>query len=215
MLKSTIPIPANCFNPKSYVKSHPASGLLSTRHGDRLIAIPELLLRSIPRILKVEAGEASYLALYTFGENWGRSLCDRVLQDLDTFYRQPIVDTIAAEFFVNMQSAWAVHGLGQPSIDFRLASKGLLIVTINNSGISDLATIDENTTYRAFSLEAGFVAGWFSNLTDRHLRTCAVNWQDPQSSLQFLVGGISQIEAIETTTLKQGQLDPEMLDSLS
>ena len=61
MSKSTIPIPANCFNPKSYVKSHPASGLLSTRHGDRLIAIPEVLLRSIPKILRVEAGEASYL----------------------------------------------------------------------------------------------------------------------------------------------------------
>ena len=48
-------IPANCFSPKGYVKSHPASGLLSTRHGDRLIAVPELLLdRQATRLSRIE-----------------------------------------------------------------------------------------------------------------------------------------------------------------
>ena len=211
MSKSTIPIPANCFNPKSYVKSHPASGLLSTRYGDRLIAVPEVLLRSIPKILRVEAGEASYLALYTCGDNWGKTFCDRMMQDLVKYYHQPILTTISTEFFAHVQAAWAVHGLGKPSIDFSLAERGLLVVTIEHSGIASANTVEENPSYRSFSLEAGFLAGWFSALTNRDLRACASNWSDAPLSMQFLVGSITQIESIELTHLQQGILTPDSL----
>jgi uncharacterized protein len=214
MNRLPIAIPGNCFNQKSYIKSHPASGLLATRHGDRLISVPEILLRSIPKTLKEEAGEASYLALYTFGENWGKSFCDRVLQDIYQYYHQPILDTIASDFFVSIQAAWAVHGLGKPSIDFSLSKRGLLLVAIANSGISDSTTIDAAATYRSFSLEAGFLAGWFSLLTSKDLRACAVSWQDAPDSIQFLVGGISHIETIEKSALKNGSIDAEMLNYL-
>jgi hypothetical protein len=214
MLESTIPIPGNCFNPKGYVKSHPASGLLSTRHGDRLIAVPEVLMRSIPKALRAEAGESSYLALYTFGENWGKTFCGRVLQDISKYYREPILQTIATEFFVNVQQAWAVHGLGKPSIDFSLAQQGLLVVTIEYSGISGSMTIENNPTYRFFSLESGFLAGWFSTLTDKDLKACAFNWSEAPKSLQFLVGSPSQIESIERSHLQNGMLDPAMLTVL-
>jgi uncharacterized protein len=214
MTESTISIPANCFNPKGYVKSHPASGLLSTRHGDRLIAIPEVLLRSIPKILRVEAGEASYLALYTFGDNWGKTFSDRMVQDMVKYYRQPILTTIASDFFVNVQSVWAVHGLGKPSIDFSLAERGLVVVTIANSGINNGTTVETNPTYRSYSLEAGFLAGWFSNLTGKPLRACASNWSEAPASLQFLVGSIPQIESIERSHLQAGMLTPDMLKSL-
>jgi predicted hydrocarbon binding protein len=209
-----IAIPGNCFNPKGYVKSHPASGLLSTRHGDRLIAVPELLLRSIPKTLRAEAGEASYLALYTFGENWGKTFGDRVLQDIAKYYREPILDTIATEFFVNVQEAWAVHGLGQPSIDFNLAKRGLLVVTIANSGIAGSMSGENHPTYRSFSLEAGFLAGWFSRLTNKNLGACASNWSEAPKSIQFLVGGAPHIETIERSLLQEGMLAPSMLNSL-
>jgi uncharacterized protein len=214
MLESTIPIPANCFTPKSYVKSHPATGLLSTRHGDRLIAVPELLLRSIPKTLRAEAGEASYLALYTFGEGWGKSFCSRVLQDIHQYYRQPIMKSIANEFFVSIQDAWAVHGLGRPSIDFSLSKQGLLLVTISNSGISEPGAIESDPSYRSFSLEAGFLAGWFSLLTEQKLRACAANWEQAPTSTQFLIGAIPHIETIERSVLSNGQIYPAIFDSL-
>jgi uncharacterized protein len=212
-INSTIPIPANCFNPKSYVKSTPATGLLATRCGDRLIAVPEVLLRSISRTLRAETGEASYLALYTFGTNWGQSFCDRVMQDMVKYYGQPILKTIASEFFVNVQEAWAVHGLGRPSIDFSLANQGLLVVTITNSGIGGNKAIELDATYRSFSLEAGFLAGWFSALTDKDLHACASNWSDA-SSLQFLVGGAEHIESIERSHLQKDMLTAEQLSAL-
>jgi uncharacterized protein len=214
MNESTIPIPANCFNPKSYVKSHPASGLLATRHGDRLIAVPEVLLRSIPKILRVEAGEASYLALYTFGDNWGKNFGDRMVQDMVNYYRQPILDTIATEFFVNVQAVWAVHGLGKPAIDFSLADQGLVVITIENSGIDSGKTIEDTPSYRSFSLEAGFLAGWFSTLTGKKLRACASNWSEAPASIQFLVGSISHIESIEHFHLSKGMLTVDRLKSL-
>jgi uncharacterized protein len=209
----TTQIPANCFNPKSYVKSTPATGLLATRYGDRLIAVPEVLLRSISRTLRAETGEASYLALYTFGNNWGQRFYDRVMKDMVKHYGQPILTTIASEFFVNVQEAWAVHGLGRPSVDFSLAEKGLLVVTIANSGIGGSKNIELDATYRSFSLEAGFLAGWFSTLTDKDLRACASNWNDA-ASLQFLVGGAEQIESIERTHLKKDMLSADQLSAL-
>jgi uncharacterized protein len=214
MTESTIPIPANCFSPKSYVKSHPNSGLLATRCGDRLIAVPELLLRSIPKVLRVEAGEASYLALYTFGDNWGKKFYDRMMQDMVKYYHQPILETIATEFFVNVQAAWSVHGLGKPSIDFSLSEQGLLVVTIENSGIANGKTIEDTSTYRSFSLEAGFLAGWFSELTNKKLRACASNWSEAPQSIQFLVGSTSHIESIEISHLQIGMLTPGSLNSL-
>jgi uncharacterized protein len=214
MNESIISIPANCFHPKSYVKSNPATGLLSTRHGDRLIAVPEILLRSIPKILRVEAGEASYLALYTFGDNWGKTFGTRMVQDMVKYYRQSILETIATEFFANVQSVWAVHGLGKPSIDFMLADRGLLVVTIENPGISADAATENNSTYRSFSLEAGFLAGWFSTLTGKPLRACASNWSDAPNSIQFLIGSDSHIESIEHLHLSKAMLTADQLKSL-
>ncbi len=213
-IESTIPIPANCFNPKSYVKSHPASGLLATRHGDRLIAVPELLLKIIPQTLRAEAGEASYLALYTFGDNWGKSFCQRLVQDIVQYYRQPLLEIFSADFLVYIQEAWAVHGLGKPSIDFSWAERGLIVVTIANSGIGGSLALEDNLSYRSFSLEAGFLAGWFSTLTDQNLRACAINWSEPATSLQFLVGAIPHLESIERSHLEKGMLTPEQLKSL-
>jgi uncharacterized protein len=214
MNESVAPIPASCFNPKGYIKSNPASGLLATRYGDRSIAVPELLLRSIPKVLRVETGEASYLALYTFGDNWGKTFGSRILQDMVKYYRQPILETIATEFFVNVRSAWAVHGLGKPSIDFSLAEKGLLVVTIENSGIANGNTIEDNPTYRSFSLEAGFLAGWFSNLTNKKLRACAIDWSEAPTSMKFLVGSAAHIESIELSHLKTGMLTTDRLNLL-
>ncbi len=214
MNESAIPIPTNCFSPKGYIKSQPATGLLATRYGDRLIAVPEVLLRSISKTLRVETGEASYLALYTFGDNWGKNFGDRMIQDTIKYYRQPILETAANEFFVNVQSAWAVHGLGKPSIDFSRSERGLVVVTIANSGIDSGKTIDDVFSYRSFSLEAGFLAGWFSTLTGNKLRACASNWHNAPTSMQFLIGSVSHIESIERSHLQVGMLTPEILNSL-
>jgi uncharacterized protein len=89
-----------------------------------------------------------------------------------------------------------------------------LVVTIANCGIGGGMAIEADATYRSFSLEAGFLAGWFSALTDKPLRACAIDWSDAPTSLEFLVGSVTHIESIERSHLQQGTIDPEVLDSL-
>jgi uncharacterized protein len=173
-----------------------------------------MLLRSISNTLRVETGEASYLALYTFGDSWGKSFCERVSQDIIQYYGQPVLTTIAPEFFVQIQAAWAVHGLGKPSIDFSLSEQGLVVVTIENSGIGGNTAIEDDATYRSFSLEAGFLAGWFTALTGEKLRACAFNWNEAPASIQFLIGSTDHIESIERSHLQAGMLTADALKSL-
>ena len=137
-----------------------------------------------------------------------------MVQEMVNYYRQPILDTISNEFFVNVQAVWAVHGLGKPSFDFSLSERGLVVITIENSGIDNGKTVEDTSTYRSFSLEAGFLAGWFSRLTGKQLRACASNWSEAPASIQFLVGSSSQIESIEHFNLSKGMLTANQLKSL-
>jgi uncharacterized protein len=137
-----------------------------------------------------------------------------MVQEMVNYYRQPILDTISNEFFVNVQAVWAVHGLGKPSFDFSLSERGLVIITIENSGIDSGRTVEDKPSYRSFSLEAGFLAGWFSKLVGKPLRACASNWSEAPTSMQFLVGSSSQIESIEHFHLSKGMLAPDLLKSL-
>ena len=139
-------IPGNYFNPRAYVKSDSASGLLSTRQGKRLIAIPEFLIQSIHQTLISEAGEAASMAFYTFGLSWGKSFYERVKKEIEIYYETSISQMNAAEFFATVQQLWGVHGLGKITVDFSSSKHGLLLVTIENSSIS-IFLLPEDTRF--------------------------------------------------------------------
>lgn len=192
-------IPGNYFNPRGYVKSDPASGLLSTRQGKRLIAIPELLIQSIHQTLVSEAGEAASMAFYTFGFSWGKSFYERVKKEIEIYYETSISQMNAAEFFATVQQLWGVHGLGKITVDFSPAKHGLLLVTIENSSISIPQSQAES---KAFSVEAGFLSGWFSANAHQDLGACATDWH--QSRTEYLIGAKSHLEQIEVNFISKG-----------
>jgi uncharacterized protein len=198
-------IPSNYFAPKSYVKSEASSGLLSTRQGKRLVALPELLLTSIHEILWTEAGEAASMAFYTFGFSWGKSFYERIRKEIELYYEMPIAQMNAPEFFAILQQLWGVHGLGRIIVDFSYAKEGLLLVTIENSGISSGLAIDGGKAEsKSFNVEAGFLGGWFSANTQQNLAACATDWDTNHRRTQYLVGAKPQIEKIETDYVSQG-----------
>jgi uncharacterized protein len=192
-------IPGNYFNPRAYVKSDSASGLLSTRQGKRLIAIPEFLIQSIHQTLVSEAGDAASMAFYTFGLSWGKSFYERVKKEIEIYYETSISQMNAAEFFATVQQLWGVHGLGKITVDFSPSKHGLLLVTIENSSISIPQSQSES---KAFSVEAGFLSGWFSANTHQELSACATDWN--QSRTEYLVGAKLHIEQIETNFISKG-----------
>lgn len=191
-------IPSNYFSARTYLKSDSATGLLSTRQGKRLIAIPEFLIQSIHETLLAEAGDAASMAFYTFGYSWGKSFYDRLKKEIEIYYETSIPQMNAAEFFAIVKELWAVHGLGKISVDFSHAKKGLLLVKIANSGIVPR----EQTDFKSFSVEAGFLSGWFSANTHHELSAVATNWYGNET--EYLVGAKPHIEQIQTELVAKG-----------
>jgi uncharacterized protein len=177
-------IPSNYFSPRAYVQADSASGLLSNRQGKRLIAIPEVLLNCIHETLLAEAGEAASMAFYTFGYSWGKSFYSRASKEIESYYGTAIAHMNAPEFFAILQQLWGVHGLGKIIVDFTHAQDGLLLVTIENSGI---LKINDNAEVKSFSVEAGFLGGWFSALTGQDLTAKATEWNLNSKRIQYMV----------------------------
>lgn len=190
-------IPSNYFSPGAYIQSDPASGLLSNRRGTRLIAIPEMLINSIHETLLEEVGEAASMAFYTFGSSWGKSFYERVRKEIEVYYQTAIAQMNAPEFFAILQELWGVHGLGKIMVDFSNAKTGILIVTVKNSGISKM---DANSESKSFSIEAGFLGGWFSAFTHQDLSACATEWDCHMGYIQYLVGAKAQIAEIQASS---------------
>lgn len=214
------PIPGNYFAQRTYVKSDPATGLLATRQGNRLIAVSELLLQSIHQALRAEAGEATPFALYTFGLWWGKAFYDRLRSELEAYQGCPVTEMSAVTFLVTMREIWLVHGLGGLTLDFRHRDRGLIHVTTTNSALvkgTDLGL--KAGQIPSHHLEAGFLAAWFSRWAGRELRACAIDWgmghsevnvEETESYTEFLVGTVEQVEEIETW-VKQGLRTTEIL----
>lgn len=204
-------VPSNYFNPRAYVKANPATGLLATRQGKRLIAVPEILINSIHSTLQSEAGEAASIAFYTFGVSWGKTFFERTRKEMEVYYGTTIAQMNAPEFFANLQQIWGVHGLGKIVVDFSIAEDGILLVTIENSGIS---IVEENAESKSFSVEAGFLAGWFSAQTSQDLGACASDWHATPRRTQYLVGAKSHIEQIQQNSISKGMRTFEILKVL-
>lgn len=200
------PVPASYFNSKSYIKSDGKTGLLYSRHGSRLMAVPEMLMGSIFQTLAEEAGEASQLALYTFGFSWGKSFFQRSKKELEIYFAIPLSQMVTADFFATMVQAWAVHGLGRPIVDFSFCKKGILIVTIENSGISN--------NKEGFELEAGFLGGWFSAQTHQDLAGCLGDRSTFPRRAQYLIGGRNHIRDLEEKYINKGKTTPTFVNYL-
>ncbi|MFN3359926.1 MAG: hypothetical protein ACK421_00605 [Pseudanabaenaceae cyanobacterium] len=189
-------VPGNLFSARFYVSSDPKSGLLSTPMQRRLLAVPSLLMASIYETLQEEAGQASFLALYTFGRAWGKSFFERAQREIEAYYRCSVANFNAIQFFSLMQELWAVHGLGKVTTDFAAAAEGILRVTVRNSGISQGIS---SANPKSYSLEAGFLAGWFSGLTQENLAACAVDWTGAPAKIVYVVAGERHIEELQST----------------
>ncbi len=217
-------IPSNYFSPRFYVKSDPATGLLSTRQGDRLVAIPEVLLRSIHRALYSEAGQAGALALYTFGFGWGGSFFDHIRHEIETYQGKSVMQSNAVEFFATMRQLWIVHGMGNLTIDFGYRQHGLIIVTTTDSVLTTGSEMGlQSSKLPWHHLQSGFIAAWFARWAGKDIRACATDWSEPAAdSTQsdqgnqtcFLVGLNPKIQRVEAL-VKQGLRTEEILAKLT
>jgi predicted hydrocarbon binding protein len=81
-------LPGNYFASDAYVRGDLELGLLENRRGDRLIALPETLIKAIYIGLEQETGQASRLVLFNCGRWWGKNFYVRFCEEVSEYYSQ-------------------------------------------------------------------------------------------------------------------------------
>jgi uncharacterized protein len=159
-------VPGNYFAPSTYVRSDLEIGMLENRQGDRLISLPETLIRAINAGLDKEIGQASSLVLFNCGRWWGKNFYTRFCEQMVGYYDIAMADMPMAEFLQALQQCWNVHGWGRFEFDQSYQHRGFLVIKVCNSAFAAQATTSDRPVC---SLEAGILSAFFSQLTGREL----------------------------------------------
>ncbi|MEM6254457.1 MAG: V4R domain-containing protein [Cyanobacteria bacterium P01_D01_bin.156] len=157
---------ANYFASDVYVNGTLELGLLENRRGDRLLALPETLIRAIYAGLDNETGQASMLVLYNCGRWWGKNFYTRFCEELMDYYGRPVTSLSMAEFMQALQQCWLTHGWGQISFDANYRPQGFLVIKIRGSAFIEYAPKLERPV--GF-LETGALQSIFSELSSQTL----------------------------------------------
>lgn len=206
------PIVGNYYAPSVYVQSDLESGLLSSRHGDRLLALPEALIKGIYSGLEHETGQASRLVLRHCGQLWGKEFFRRFASEVGDTYQRPLAEIEMGVFLQSLQQAWRTHGWGILSLDWTHQDQGILIVRVAHSPFAALAP--QNPARPLGFLEAGLFATWFSQLTGRDLGCVQTSSEATGSaSEQFIVTTADRLKAAESW-VDAGQTHEQVLQKV-
>jgi hypothetical protein len=204
-------LPGNYFAHDLYVKGSTELGLLENRRGDRLLAIPEPLLKAIYAGLEKETGQASKLVLYNCGRWWGKNFYARFCEELHGYFNQPMAELSMAEFLQSLQQCWKTHGWGQIHLDVTYRDKGFIGIEVWHSAFTAFAPQDQTPSG---DLERGILEIFFGQLTGRELKcvqtSCTSKGDDCN---RFILGLEKRLEPAEPMVM-QGQSHQTIMQTL-
>ncbi|MFM2429417.1 MAG: hypothetical protein RLZZ511_630 [Cyanobacteriota bacterium] len=161
-------IPGNYYAKETYIRGDLEIGMLENQRGDRLLALPQMLLQGIYAGLEKETGNASRLVLMNCGRRWGKNFFRRFRDEITAYYDKALADLSMAEFLQALRRCWATYGWGQLSFDQTYQDQGFLVIQTRNSAFAQPG-LEENLPVCA--LESGILAAFFSELSGQDL-TC-------------------------------------------
>jgi hypothetical protein len=189
-------VPGSYFATDAYVRSELEMGLLESRRGDRLLALPETLIQAIHAGLARETGQASRLVLLNCGRWWGKNFYTRFCEELTDYYGIALADMPMIEFLQALQQCWVTHGWGRIEIDQTHQHRGFLVIKTQNSAFARQAPQAEQPVC---FLEAGILAAFFSQLTGRELHCVQTTCESMGAEYNhFVLGLASRLEPAET-----------------
>jgi predicted hydrocarbon binding protein len=205
-------LPGNYFASDAYVRGDLELGLLENRRGDRLIALPETLIKAIYSGLEQETGQASRLVLFNCGRWWGKNFYVRFCEEVSEYYGQVVSEMEMVEFLQCLQQCWKTHGWGTFDLDPSYSEQGFLVVKISNSLFAK--TAPKSSKRPACFLEAGILSSFFSQLTGRELHCLQTSCESLGSDCnRFILGLADRLEPAEAI-IEQGQEHDAVLDQL-
>ncbi|MBL1210831.1 V4R domain-containing protein [Geminocystis sp. GBBB08] len=179
----------NYFAPSAYVQGDFELGLLETRLGSRLIALPEVLLQGIYAGLEEEIGQATSIVLYNCGRWWGKSFYRRFVQEVSEYYEMPLAQMNMAQFLSCLKQCWKTHGWGVINFDFDYYSQGFIVVNTLNSPFAEAAPKNKGF---ACQPEAGILSSFFSKLTGEDLGCVQLSCESMGAPSNYFVIGLEE-----------------------
>ncbi len=211
LLKSRKTLKGNYFAPYAYVQGDFELGLLETRLGARLIALPEVFLQGVYEGLQHELGDASSLVLYNCGRWWGKSFFRRFQQEVTQYYEIPLAQMEMVEFLSCFKQCWKTHGWGTIEFNFDYYPHGLIVIYTTNSPFAAAAPKGKGF---ACQLEAGILASFFSQLTGENLDCLQTSCESMGAPLNSFILGIQERIKMAKTWLQEGHDHTSILELL-
>lgn len=205
-------LPGNYFASDLYIRGSLELGLLENRRGDRLLAIPEPLLKAIHAGLEKETGQASKLVLYNCGRWWGKNFYARFCEELTDYYKRSLADLSMAEFLQSLQQCWQTHGWGQIHLDTTYRERGFMVLEIWNSPFTSI--LPKSGAEPSGDLERGILEIFFSQLTGRELACVQTSCDSKGDDCNRFVLGLGKRLDPINPMVKAGQSHQSIMQTL-
>lgn len=205
-------LPSNYFVSDVYVRGTLELGLLENRRGDRLLALPDTLMKSIVSGLNQETGQATKYVLRNCGLWWGKNFYARFCEELGEYYQHGVADLPMIEFVKALQECWRTHGWGVLTVNTDYQAEGFLMIEVENSPFT-IHPIQPNQPSGA--LECGVLQAFFSQLTGRDLTCVQISCESLNADRnRFVLGLESRLETAEAL-VQEGQSHVAIMQMLT
>ncbi|MEN9215586.1 MAG: hypothetical protein Q6J44_06870 [Gloeomargarita sp. DG02_4_bins_56] len=188
------PVPGDYFAPGAYVQGDLELGTLSNRRGNRLLAIPEYLVRAIYGGLEQEIGKAAPLVLQNCGRHWGQHFFARLSEELAEYYGKPLAELTMQELVYCLTRCWQVHGWGQLQFDWSWHTAGMICL---QNQYSPWVKPNSGDGSPAAHVEVGLLEVLFQHITGRQVQCVQISCISlGHPSNQFLIGLPERLEPV-------------------
>lgn len=205
-------LPGNYFASDVYVNGTLELGLLENRRGNRLLALPDALLKSIVLGLNNETGQATRLVLRNCGLWWGKNFYARFCEELSDYHQKSVADLSMVEFMQALQECWRTHGWGVLHLNTDHYLQGFLVIETQNSPFV-VHSLRPNQPSGA--LEAGVIQAFFSQLTGRELACMQTSCESLGADRnRFVLGLENRLQAVEAL-VQEGQSHDAIMQMLT
>ncbi|MGK7913033.1 MAG: V4R domain-containing protein [Synechococcus sp.] len=188
-------IPSNYYINDAYVQGDFEAGLLESRAGDRLLALPDTFLDGIYIGIEDELGSAAHQVLFSFGRWWGKNFYRRFAREMAEYHGKLLAELEMVNFLQSLKQCWKAHGLGTIELDMQNRDRGFIVVRTSKSSFAQAAGKRERPSASA---EAGFFSAFFTQLSGQPLhcvQTACESMGAPFNS--FIIGTEERLRVAE------------------
>ncbi|NJK41541.1 MAG: 4-vinyl reductase [Acaryochloridaceae cyanobacterium SU_2_1] len=182
-------LPGNLFASDTYIQGDMELGLIENRHGSRLLALPDTLLRAVHKSLEHEVGPAAAQVLRECGGIWGKNFYRRFSTEVSDYYGKSLAELTMGELIQSLQECWKTYGWGLLDLDVNYSQQGFLVVKIKNSAFAANETPGNPS---GCWVEAGLLSAFFSQLSGRNLYAVQTACESMQAEENCFVLGIPE-----------------------